>query len=253
MIIKIETENCSFKNPYVIEGLGESSVILSFEFRKLLSVQSRKKFLDDLKDSIQTKLNSFEWLICGKIQIEVHWFLNSVQRQETDKFGDLDNITKPLIDSLSGKSGIFIDDSQINSIHATWTTKNILDNDNLVKIRLNFFNDWTVYKHNLYFLQSSSVVFTPLNFDTTNKDEILGIKIFLNGIKTKRRLAGASKRLGADIDRYFIYSEYEFHRTRLNGFEKNQILTKEDFNNLCFKNGVTLEYILGRLKNIKSN
>lgn len=249
MKISVTNRNCDFKNPYLIEISPESSVEITFEFDKIVSVQSRKKLQDSLFQLIASELKNFEWLILGKIQIEIHWFLNAVEKQETDKVGDLDNITKPLIDVLSGIDGLLIDDSQINSIHSTWVSKNGLVKDNLVKLIINFNNEYTISKSNLYFLQTSSVIYTPLNFDLNNEDELKRIKFFIEAFKLKRTVAEKFKNeLKINLDQYLIYSEYEFHRTRLSRFNQNHIIKDAEFDAICQKQGIDTINIINQLK-----
>jgi Holliday junction resolvase RusA-like endonuclease len=240
MHIKIINSNCDFKNPYAVEELSDSSIEIQLEFDRIISTQSKKVLLDNLTSQIRIELQNFEWLICGKVQLEIHWFLNSVERQETDKVGDLDNITKPLIDALCGISGVLIDDSQINSIHATWVTKSSEHSENFLRLILHFINDWTVIKKDLYFLQTNQAIYTPLNFDINNVESLTGIKLFIEAWKLKRNAASVFKSLGTNADRFLIYSEYEFHRTRLSGFDNKIILSNNDFENLCAKKGVNI-------------
>lgn len=241
MKISITNRNCDFDKHYLINESADSSIEIEFELERIVTVQSKKAVQESLTQNILAELKNFKWLVFGKLQIEIHWFINSVERQETDKIGDLDNITKPILDTLVGRNGILIDDSQINSIHTTWTTKNALKKDNIVKLIVYFNNDNTVLKENLYFLQTSQVVYTPLNFDINNKNELKSIKLFIQAFKLKRVFSEKFKsQYNANVDQYLVCSEYEFHRTRLNGFDKNQIITETEFNKICEKNGVDL-------------
>lgn len=240
MKVYINTENCNFQSPYTILESTNSKIKISFEFQKIVSSQSRKVFVDNLKHAIHTELKKISWLICGKIQIHVDWLLDSVERQETDKIGDLDNITKPLIDSLSGKNGIFIDDCQINSLHMSWISKNSLNNDNLVTIYIDFSNDCVIYKHNLYFIQCENSIYTPVNLDIRNAVEILEIKTLLDVYTNNRKVAGNIKKGGSNGDRYLLYSEFYFHITRLKDFNPSQTLTIYQFNKICHDNNIPL-------------
>jgi Holliday junction resolvase RusA-like endonuclease len=253
MKISIKSRNCDFDNHYLIEESADSSIEIEFEFNRIVTVQSKKAIQDSLIQNISTELKNFKWLILGKIQIEIHWFISSVEKQETDKIGDLDNITKPILDTLVGENGILIDDSQINSIHSTWTTKNALRKDNIVKLTVYFNNDYTIFKDNLYFLQTSKVVYTPLNFSIDNNEELKAIKFFIEALKMKRDVSETfKKKYMTNVDQYLVYSEYEFHRTRLNGFDKNKILNDSEFDKICKKNGIDISDVINELKKISS-
>ncbi|OJY84616.1 MAG: hypothetical protein BGP13_21750 [Sphingobacteriales bacterium 40-81] len=252
MTIKITTSNCDVKKPYAIEELADSSIEIQLGFERILSTQSRNKFIDELKSEIQGELQKFDWIICGKIQLEIHWYLDKVERQETDKVGDLDNISKPLIDSLSGFNGVLIDDSQINSIHSTWINKSALLTDNIVRIFIHFNNDYTLEKKNLYFLQTNQAMYTPLNFDLTDADNLKDIKLFMEVSKFKTAMASSFNSLNANVDSYLIYSEYKFHRTRLNGFDSKNIFIKEQFDQICKNKDINIDTILSSLNKASS-
>lgn len=46
--------------------------------------------------------------------------------------------------------------------------------------------------------------------------------------------------MGVNLEEYLVKSNYEFHRTRLNGFDKNQIITDKEFDQICKKEGVDI-------------
>ena len=254
MKISIVNKNCSFDNHYLVNISADSSIEIKLELERVVSSQSKKIIQDKLRQELSNELKNYKWLIFGKVQVEIHWYIDSVKRQETDKIGDLDNITKPLLDSLIGKNGILIDDSQINSIHTTSTTKNALRKDNIVKLFINFNNDYTVFKQNLFFLQTSQVIYTPLNFNINSKEDLKSIKFFIEAFKQKRVFSSILKnKLGVNLEEYLVKSDYEFHRTRLNGFDKNQIITDKEFDQICKKEGVDISDIINEFKEPNAN
>lgn len=254
MKISIVNKNCSFDNHYLINISADSSIEIELELERIVSSQSKKIIQDKLTQEISNELKNYKWLIFGKVQVEIHWYIDSIKRQETDKVGDLDNITKPLLDSLIGKNGILIDDSQINSIHTTSTTKNALRKDNIVELFINFNNDYTVFKQNLFFLQTSQVIYIPLNFNINSKEDLEGIKFFIEAFKQKRVFSSTLKNeMGVNLEEYLVKSNYEFHRTRLNGFDKNQIITDREFDQICKREGVNISDIIDELKKPNAN
>lgn len=238
MKLTIKQVNCNNDLPYIINESVDSSIELHIEFDRVITIQSRKVLLDELKNNIHSELKKIKWLISGKAKLDIIWFLDSVKRQETDKIGDLDNITKPLIDCFSGQDGIIIDDSQFNLITSSWETRSLLNIGNLVIMKLHFNNDYTVNKENLYFLEVSTAIYTPLNFDINSAKDLKWVKLYLGAIKERREFAECLKNMGANVDRYLIYSEWEFHRTRLNGFKNNIILDEKKFNEICIKHNI---------------
>lgn len=238
MKLTIKQVNCNNDLPYIINESADSCIELHMEFDRIITKQSRKPLLDELKNNIHSELKKIKWLISGKVQLDIIWFLDSVKRQETDKIGDLDNMTKPLIDCLSGQDGIIIDDSQLNSITSSWGTRSLLNIGNLVIMTLSFNNNYTVNKENLYFLEVSTAIYTPLNIDINSTEDLKEKKLYLEGVKHRRKSAENFKNMGANVDRYLIYSEWKFHRTRLNGFSNNIILDEKKFKEICIKHNI---------------
>jgi len=244
MKIAIETENCDFDNFYLIEESADSIVKIKLEIPTIVSRQSRKETVDNLIELIHQELSKFQWIIVGSILVDFIWYLNAVERQETDKIGDLDNISKPIQDALSGINGIIVDDSQIGGLYTYWQSRNGITQDNILYIHVKFNNDYVLFKKNLKFIQYNKAICLPLNIDTAILKDLLVAKII---IKSRLRLRKAAEKiitLGSDIDRYFVCSEYDFHRTRLNGFPNKQILTLAQLNEFCENSGMTIANFL---------
>ncbi len=105
MKVSLHTRNCDAANYYKIEELADAELELRLEFDRIVSIQSQKAARDELCSTIQEQLRPFEWICAGPVNLELLWYLHGTQRQETDKVGDIDNITKPIIDSLTGERG----------------------------------------------------------------------------------------------------------------------------------------------------
>lgn len=146
MNIKIETENCNYDNHYLIEESADSRIIIHIEMQKIASLQSKKIVRDKIVQLIQNELLKFKWIILGKVIVDFGWYLNAVERQETDKIGDIDNISKPIQDALAGEKGILIDDSQISGLYSFWMSRNEMIVDNILRIEIKFNNDETLKK-----------------------------------------------------------------------------------------------------------
>jgi Holliday junction resolvase RusA-like endonuclease len=115
-------------------------------------VQSRNEVKEQLSGLIKKELSKITWLIYGSIFLRLGWFLDSTDRQELDASDDLDNITKQLIDSLTGLDGIFIDDSQTKSIFTEWITKNS-SVPNTLHLSIGFLSEEIVRKDKVFFIQ----------------------------------------------------------------------------------------------------
>lgn len=235
MKITIDNTNCDFDNRYLIEELATSYIQFTLEFEKVVSRQSKNAIQQSFISKIKTELKKYKWIIVSDVQLEIYWYLNSVERQETDKIGDLDNITKPIIDSFVGYDGIIIDDSQIASINSLWMSRNDLIEDNVVKIKFTFNNDYSLEKENLLFVAYSPPMCTPININLTDKEQIAHILKFFEFKTNLVDLAKLFKANGANADRYLLVSEWHFHRTRLSGFPNSTIYTLENLKKLTEK------------------
>ncbi len=252
MKIQIETRNCSFDNYFEIEEFAESEIKITLKFEKIISRQSQKRRIDELKAIIHSELSRFNWIIVGSISIDLTWYLNAVERQETDKVGDIDNITKPIIDSLAGKSGIFVDDSQIKGLYSYWISRNDLIEDNVLVIQIKFDNDYAMFKENLKFIQYSNAICMPLNLDLKSKKDLLVAKVLIILRNKTRATSYLFKTKGVNGDNFMIRSEYEFHRTRLSGFNPENILTTQQINEEIKNIHITFSDIKDFFKNKES-
>jgi len=253
MTIAIETFNCDYQNYYKILEAADSEVKITLRFNKIVSRQSRKENIDKITKLIHSELSKFEWIIVGSILVDLTWYLNAIERQETDKVGDIDNITKPIIDALSGKNGVFVDDSQICGLYSCWMSKNELYIDNVLVIQIKFNNDYALFKRNLKFIQYSSATCLPINIEMTSKRDLLVAKVLVLMRKKHRKLAANAKVIGANIDRYFVCSEYDFHRTRLSGFEGADIITGDQLNTTILNVGVKWSEVRNLFKSKEPN
>lgn len=239
MKISVTTENCDYNIHYLIEECADSVVNIKLEFKRIVSVQSRKLYKEQLCNLIQNELSKFKWLICGSVAIELLWFLHAVERQETDKVGDIDNITKPILDSLTGPKGILINDCQVRGLYTYWQSRNELVEDNVLYIKISFNNDNCLEKENLVFIQYKNAVCLPINVDPADIRQLFAAWLEVRGRQLQRAVAKRKKALCSINYGYLIVLDWEFHRTRLNGFSSSSIYTIEEFKEFCRSNGLT--------------
>lgn len=242
--LTLYTSNCDAANYYKIEELATAEIELRLEFDRIVSIQSQKAARDELCTAIQAQLLPFEWICAGSVNLEFLWYLHGTQRQETDKVGDIDNITKPIIDALTGKGGLLVDDSQIGSLHTFWNSRNHLTQKDALYIRLQFNNDECLRKDDLVFVQYAGAVCLPLNVNFQNVKDMLGALILIHSRLRQRRVAEKMKTLGQDIDRMLVVSSWDVHRTRLGGFNNANIYKLSEFRKKCFENGLSWKNLL---------
>lgn len=243
--LTLHTSNCDAANFYKIEELATAELELRLEFDRIVSIQSQRAARNELCSAIQEQLRPFEWICAGPVNLELLWYLHGTQRQETDKVGDIDNITKPIIDSLTGEGGLLIDDSQIGSLHTFWNSRNHLTQKDALYIRLQFNNDECLRKDNLLFVQYAGAVCLPLNVDFNNINDMVGALFLIRARLQHRKTAERIRALGQDFDRALVVSSWDVHRTRLGGFSNAKIYRLSEFRAKCFENGFSWRRLLG--------
>ena len=85
----------------------------------------------------------------------------------------------------------------------------------------------------------------------TNTMDLIVAKIIIKARLKSRKIANKIKISGGDIDRYFVCSEFDFHRTRLNRFTNSHILTLIQLNELCQTLGITFNKLLTFFRSAK--
>lgn len=94
-------------------------VDLRFELEPV-SVQSSRKRKEAFAEVMRESLRTYQFMIVDDVQLLVHWITTEQSRYESDRKADIDNILKPLIDSLTGPQGLIVDDTLIQSLHCSW-------------------------------------------------------------------------------------------------------------------------------------
>lgn len=237
--ITVKTSNCDQDNQYLVEELATASITLELQFDEIVSVQSRSARKQELIAAIHVELSRFKWLISGSVQIEFAWYLHGVERQETDKVGDIDNITKPILDALTGPKGILIDDAQIGSVHTFWMSRNEQLSYSVLRLEVQFSNDDCLDKHNLVFIKYWDAMCVALNLDFGDLRSVFSACVVVQARKRHRRTARRLRELGAQADHYLVQSTWDFHRTRIGNFPPNSILSLGQFKKRVLDAGLT--------------
>ena len=56
--------------------------------------------------AVRSAVSGCEYLLSGDVKIAIEWRISERARYEADSAADVDNIVKPILDALSGPSGI---------------------------------------------------------------------------------------------------------------------------------------------------
>ncbi|WP_164086595.1 RusA family crossover junction endodeoxyribonuclease [Stenotrophomonas maltophilia] len=246
--VKLATSNCDASNISKIEELSTAEVRLIFELDRIVSVQSQKAVREELCAAIRGQLQDFNWICAGHVNLELLWYLHETERQETDKIGDMDNITKPIIDALTGQDGLIIDDSQVGSLHSFWSSRNHQTEKDILHIRVEFSNDECLRKDDLIFIQYSAAMCMPFNVDFNRVHDIIGALAVIKARRMQRRLAAHIRQQGHNFDRGLVSSSWDFHRTRLGGMRAGSIYRLEEFLAKSKEHGLTWSSVLNAFR-----
>ncbi|NSL91152.1 RusA family crossover junction endodeoxyribonuclease [Chitinophaga sp. Mgbs1] len=224
MNINIKTGNCDYKIPAVFPESLDSEITIEIRFPEHIPTdQSRKEVKESIINLIKSALQQFEWLCFGPLWIELTWFLQADDRQESDATGDLDNITKPVLDALSGLDGIMVDDTQIKSIYTRWLAKNSALPEQFLSINIRMLNDETISKDKVHFIQYHGPMCFVIDLNPAVPEELRGIKLFADAKRHQRQTASQMRKTGMDVGLVLIASQKDFHRTRLRNIPADRI------------------------------
>lgn len=148
--VTIKNDNCDQQRMFIHDATATAEIQLEIELDRIVSVQSQRAVREELLAEIRQHLREYQWVCTGSVNVELLWYLNGTLRQETDAIGDIDNITKPVIDALTGKDGILVDDSQIGSLHTYWSSRNLESPKDVLHLRIQFSNDESLRKRTSY-------------------------------------------------------------------------------------------------------
>lgn len=93
-------------------------------FVPALSLQSSKTRKQPYMVAIREALaNATDFVLMGDVKVTIAVYTDYWVRYRTNRVADIDNIVKPLLDSISGKNGVLVDDGQVQGIDVSWQDK----------------------------------------------------------------------------------------------------------------------------------
>lgn len=199
---------------------GELSFSFNLEPVSLQSSSSKRKFV---KSEIKKITSTINYLLSGDVKIEIQWLTNEQERYESANALDIDNIIKPILDGLSGPTGILIDDCQVQRIGSHWIdwTKH----EHQLNITIQFTPDVYVTKKNLIFLGLEKNLFIPMHSDLPWNHKEAVIDCLEKAINLKEELLSLTKdyhqaKIVMPVQRFF-------HKSRINN--EFIIIEKDEF------------------------
>lgn len=179
-----------------------------------VSLQADAKRRQLIRDAIQPAVRSNEYLLSGDVQIEIDWLIHERERYEADSSPDVDNVIKPMLDSLCGPEGLLIDDCQVQALDCRWIDWT-RDNQR-VTFHIRFFPDEWVLKDRLVLVHAGRNLYLPLNLGFSKEVVLTILDIVESGYKTRDEL----QKLTGDYyaSRRVLPVQRHFHKSRVTKF-----------------------------------
>lgn len=219
---KIENSLKEVNEGNIPSPFGEIQFELNLE---PISQGSSSKQKSKLRAALKNVCQHYKFLLSGDVQIQIQWMVNQKYRYEYHKAPDIDNIIKPLLDSMCGKAGLIIDDTQVQYIGSQWM--DWINQNHKLKITVKYLADDYVFKSNLIFIEFDKGLCLPINHINSDEATIIYIEA-LQAMIDKRKefdqmgLAYHSSRIALPTQRLF-------HRNKLTDYKVikiNDLLTE---------------------------
>lgn len=101
------------------ENFENGSLVFDVHF-KPASIQNKKEKKDILKEEIHKITTSSEYIITSTCWIAIDYYCKHINRLKYPGVYDIDNIIKPIVDSLIGYEGLLIDDVIVDRVTVNW-------------------------------------------------------------------------------------------------------------------------------------
>ncbi|OEU66353.1 MAG: hypothetical protein BA863_16070 [Desulfovibrio sp. S3730MH75] len=188
-------------------------------FTPPVSSQGSRSKKDTLTEKLRNTTKSIPILLTGDVSIEILWFVNEVERYESDKTADVDNILKPILDALCGPEGILINDCQVQHVVSSWVDR--YDEMEHIEISISYEPDAWFEKESIVFVQLENALCMPLAKNLEPECLKISLDIFEMQLQSRNRIF---ERGGTYYQARSVMSiQRLFHRTRVGGFEVKKI------------------------------
>lgn len=184
--------------------------------RSPVSLQSKSKKKNEFKDFVSSIVKGAGFLLSGDVKLIIEWRVTEQHRYEHASAYDVDNIIKPILDSISGPDGILVDDNQVQYIECYWTDI-YHDLDEKLIVTIKYVNDEWLPKEGLEFLSFEGSLCLPIWSNIKPEHQKTFIECYRSGIEFKNQA------LEDGIDYYHaklaMSIQRVFHKARLAGFK----------------------------------
>ena len=120
---------------------------------KPVSMQNKNEDKMDFKNEIQKITADSEYIITGTCWVHIDYYCQHIKRFKHPGVYDIDNIVKPILDSLVGNKGILVDDVLVDRVLVNWIDTS---GDDYIEINLEYPDLVYLKKSELVILKSRS-------------------------------------------------------------------------------------------------
>ncbi len=152
------------------ESQFENSYIDLIFYTTPVSLQNKSDVKEIFKQRIHEIIKECPFIITSVAWIEINYYCENIKRLHNFSSYDMDNIIKPILDSISGKDGLIIDDYLFDRVMINWIDK---VGDDMIEIHIEYPELLFSEKSDLIFLRkgqwcfaSSKACRTMENYDS---------------------------------------------------------------------------------------
>jgi hypothetical protein len=167
-----------------------------------------------LKEQISTAVRDVDFLLSGEVEVIITWFLPVQERYERSTSPDVDNIVKPLLDAISGPSGLLVNDVQVQSLQCRWIDWE--KSNQQLEFEIRFEPDGWLEKKNLFWVEVSHCLCMPLHTHWPLAAQKLMLNQWRQMFTMQKELLTLGGSYSASLRVMPI--QQPFHRAKLAGF-----------------------------------
>jgi len=135
-------------NPFNQKSFEHGSIKFAVN-AKPVSMQNKGDDKLRFKNEVQKLTGKSEFIISGTCWVAIDYYCKHINRQKNPGVYDIDNIVKPILDSLVGQNGILLDDVLVDRVTVNWIDTHLDD----------YFEVEIEYPDLLYLPKSSLVIY----------------------------------------------------------------------------------------------
>jgi Holliday junction resolvase RusA-like endonuclease len=179
-----------------------------------VSSQSATSGKSLFRATVQSLSRRFEYFLTGDVKIDIEWAIHEQDRYESNRYPDLDNILKALLDALCGPEGVLLDDCQIQEIGCRWIDSHVHDQE--VRVEIRFLPEEFQKKKGFIFVHVAGGLCMPFNTSAKPAALLLILDRFATMLATRSKLMKSG--LDYYLARGVMSVQRVFHRGHLGRF-----------------------------------